>query len=161
MPGLDVERPNDPVELSIGDLTVKVNGDSRGDYLWEIGSGSNWLAYHVAITLGLHQFFLDLQATPVPSFVVYDQPSQVYFPKHLREDIKNTDDLSKWEDEDVEALRQVFGVFSDVVSRNNSRLQIIVFDHAPDYLWKDLKDMYAPEEWRDGKKLVPQQWLEV
>src|SRR6266496_365971 len=41
---LDVERPDDRISLSISSLTVKVRGDERDDYLWEIGSGSNWLA---------------------------------------------------------------------------------------------------------------------
>jgi len=159
LPNLDVERPNEPMELLINDLTVRVNGPSREDYLWEIGSGSNWLAYHVATTLGLHQFFLDLQTTAVPSFIIYDQPSQVYFPKHLREDMAEAEDRLDWKDEDVEALRKVFGSFSEVVTRNKPNFQIIVLDHAPDYLWRDLSNTHAPEEWRDGKKLVPEDWL--
>jgi hypothetical protein len=159
LPNLDVERPNDPVELSLTDLTVKVNGIERGDYLWEIGSGSNWLAYHIAMSLALHQFFLDQPATPIPSFIIYDQPSQVYFPKHLREDVENPNDLSKWDDEDVEALRQVFKVLSDFSTLNPNRFQIIVLDHAPDYLWRDLPNTNAPEEWRGGVTLVPKEWL--
>lgn len=83
MPGMDTERPDDPVELLIDDLTVKVKGEKRDDYLWEIGSGSNWLSYHVALSLSLQKYFLQLQHSPVPSFIVYDQPSQVYFPKVL------------------------------------------------------------------------------
>ena len=57
LPDLDTERPNDPVELSIPELTLKVKGVDREDFLWEIGSGSNWLSYHIAVSLGLHQFF--------------------------------------------------------------------------------------------------------
>jgi DNA repair ATPase RecN len=51
LPKLDAERPADPVSFSISDLTVRVAGREREDYLWEIGSGSNWLAY-----LGLIRF---------------------------------------------------------------------------------------------------------
>jgi hypothetical protein len=58
MPLLDAETPNDPVSLSDTELTVKVQRADREDFLWEIGSSSNWLSYHVAITLALHQFFL-------------------------------------------------------------------------------------------------------
>lgn len=159
LPQLDVERPDDPVELLINDLTIRVSGASRGDYLWEIGSGSNWLAYHIAMTLALHQFFLNLETTPIPSFIAYDQPSQVYFPKHLREDIENPEDLSTWQDEDVGALRKVFKVFSEIVTQNAPKFQIIVFDHAPDHIWKDLPNVHAPEEWREGNTLVPREWL--
>ena len=60
------ERPNDPISLETNDLTVKVTGLHRDDYLSEIGSGSNWLAYHVAVLLGLHQYFMTLEHNPVP-----------------------------------------------------------------------------------------------
>ena len=75
IPDLDAERPNDPVSLSITDLSLKVGGRSREDFLWEIGSGSNWLSYHVAISLALQQFFLSLARSAVPALLVYDQPS--------------------------------------------------------------------------------------
>lgn len=39
LPDLDAERPEDPVALSIEDLTIKVEGREREDFLWEIGSG--------------------------------------------------------------------------------------------------------------------------
>jgi hypothetical protein len=47
LPTLDVERPDDPIALGIDDLTLRVKGTDRDDYLSEIGSGSNWLSYHV------------------------------------------------------------------------------------------------------------------
>ncbi len=59
LPSLDVERPDDPVTLLIDDLTIKVGSVSREDYLWEIGSGSNWLSYHIAISLGVTTIFLE------------------------------------------------------------------------------------------------------
>ena len=55
---MDAERPNDPFRLDYKNLTVEVDGeDGRKDYLWEIGSGSNWLAYHISTILGLQEFF--------------------------------------------------------------------------------------------------------
>jgi hypothetical protein len=65
------------------ELNVKFEreGTNRPDYLWEIGSGENWMAYHLAALLALHGVFLARgAANPVPSFLVIDQPSQVYFP---------------------------------------------------------------------------------
>lgn len=61
--GLDVEDPNAPISLEINDLTIKVLGDERDDYLSEIGSGSNWLSYHLAVLLSLHQFYLSQKIT--------------------------------------------------------------------------------------------------
>ena len=55
----------------------------RPDFLWEIGSGANWLSYHVASMIGLHELFLSQRGNPVPSMLILDQPSQVYFPRTL------------------------------------------------------------------------------
>ena len=159
LPSLDSERPNDPISLSTTDLMIKVKGVDREDYLWEIGSGSNWLSYHIAVSLGLHQFFLELKQNPVPTFIVYDQPSQVYFPKKLaiREDETELD--PELMDEDVEAVRKVFKVMSSVVENSNGRLQIIVLDHASENAWGDIQNVNLVEEWRDGRTLVPMDWL--
>ena len=81
IPNLDAEWPNSPIRLLIDDLTLKVVHTDREDYLWEIGSGANWLAYHVAVTLALQSFFTETPHHPVPGMLVYDQPSQVYFPR--------------------------------------------------------------------------------
>jgi hypothetical protein len=69
----------------------------RDDFLWEIGSGSNWVSYHVAVTLGLQEYFLRLKDCPVPNFLIYDQPSQVYFPRRLaeREDEQKRNQLGR------------------------------------------------------------------
>jgi hypothetical protein len=58
---------------------------ARSDFLWEIGSGANWLAYHVATTLALQKFFLTEPHHAVPGLLIYDQPSQVYFPQRAVE----------------------------------------------------------------------------
>jgi len=69
-------------------------GTNRPDYLWEIGSGENWMGYHLAALLALHGVFLGLGANnPAPSFLVIDQPSQVYFPSDTFESfIKGEED---------------------------------------------------------------------
>jgi hypothetical protein len=52
---LGVENPLDPIRLSPDDLTLKVQRREREDLLSEIGSGSNWLGYHLAIAFGLQR----------------------------------------------------------------------------------------------------------
>ena len=156
---LDSERPNDPVSLEISDLTVKVTGPTRDDYLSEIGSGSNWLSYHVAMLLALQQFFLTLDHSPVPGFIVMDQPSQVYFPKKLV--VRENEDVEEptLKDEDILAVHKAYEVMGEVVGASNGRLQIIVLDHAPREVWGDIPNVVAFEEWRDGLKLVPTEWI--
>jgi hypothetical protein len=159
LPDLDVERPNDPISLSIDDLTIKVGGVERDDYLWEMGSGSNWLAYHIAITLGLQQFFVDMPYSPIPSFLVYDQPSQVYFPKRLASKGDESEIDPKWKDEDIVAVRKVFEVLTAVVNKAKGKLQIIVLDHATKDVWGKIEGINCVEEWRDENKLVPLSWI--
>ena len=157
-PSLDAERPNDPISLSIQDLTVKVEGIDREDYLWEIGSGSNWLSYHVAISLGLHQFFLALKDTPVPSFIVYDQPSQVYC--RVKAASREKDQVGiepEFTDEDIIAIRKVYSVLADVVHSSESKLQVIVLD--PDDVLGSIGGVHLVKQWRHGNKLIPTDWL--
>jgi DNA repair ATPase RecN len=126
LPMLDTERPNDPISLEIDDLTIKVTGTDREDYLSEIGSGSNWLSYHLAVILALQQYFISLQHSPVPGFLVMDQPSQVYFPKRLVVRENETADDPQLQDEDIEAVRKAFKVMAHVVESAQGRFQIIV-----------------------------------
>lgn len=161
LPLLDAERPYDPVSLEIDDLTVKVIGPDRIDYLSEIGSGSNWLSYHLAMMLGLHQFFLSQAHSPIPAFLVLDQPSQVYFPKKLvdRDGEGAEEDPQFTRDEDVEAVRKAFQVMGQVVQAAQGKLQVIVLDHASYDVWGGLGGIVGVEDWRGTNKLVPMEWL--
>jgi len=158
LPGLDSERPNDPAELNIDDLTIRVTGTSgRPDFLWEIGSGANWLSYHIAAMLGLHELFLSMQGSPVPSLLVLDQPSQVYFPRTLAKEAKEGDDPELQSDEDVAAVRKVFETLAGATQASKG-FQILVLDHASEDVWRGV-DLHVVEEWRNGKALVPTEWL--
>jgi len=154
---LDAENPNNPIRLMIRELTVQVVDDGREAYLWEIGSGANWLAYHVAMLLALHVYFLKTPHHPVPSFLVFDQPSQVYFPRALVEREGVSTDV-EWRDEDIRAVQKIFGAFSSVMEGAANRLQIIVLDHAGEDVWGDFEHVYKVAEWRDGEKLIPDSW---
>lgn len=157
IPRLDAEWPDAPVRLTIPDLTIKVIRGTRDDYLWEIGSGANWLAYHVALTLALQIFFLGLPHHPVPGLLIYDQPSQVYFPRRTAGD--DAADPVTWRDEDVIAVRKVFELLGEQVAAAGERLQVIVLDHADKEVWGDLANVVLAEEWRE-RALVPLDWLD-
>jgi len=163
LPYLDVESPHDPISLEINDLTIKVHGQERDDYLSEIGSGSNWLSYHLAVLLALHQFFLTQRRGPIPAFLVLDQPSQVYFPKRIVALPEDEDDEDVEEpqlrDEDVNAVRQAFEVMGRVTRDATGGLQLIVLDHASHDVWGDIDGVVGLPEWRNGDKLVPMTWL--
>jgi len=156
VPKLDAEWKDDPIRLDPSELTVVVHRDGRQDFLWEVGSGANWLAYHVAMTLALQQFFLTFNRHPVPGLLIYDQPSQVYFPK--REDLISVENGER--SEDVRAVRDVFKVLGEATVAAKGRLQIIVLDHAYKDVWGGLPGVELVDEWREERKLVPPRWLE-
>lgn len=159
LPFLDVENADDPISLEINDLTIKVRSADRDDYLSEIGSGSNWLSYHLAMLLALHQFYLSQPNSPVPGFLVLDQPSQVYFPKNLVRRPDEEEQELRLRDEDIDAVRKAFEVLGKVVLKAEGKLQVIVLDHASRDVWGEIPGVVGLKEWRDGTKLVPMKWL--
>jgi hypothetical protein len=156
-PKLDAEWPDARIRLSIKELTVRVVRATRTDFLWEVGSGANWLAYHVAMTIALQKLFMQTLDHPVPHLLVYDQPSQVYFPKRVIVEADKPSELLK--DEDREAVRKVFALLSQEVVSASGKLQVVVLDHADDEIWSGLANTVLVEEWREGRKLVPMDWI--
>ena len=159
---LDVEHPEDPVELVIKDLTVRVkNSTGRDDYLWEIGSASNWLSYHISLILALQYYFQTKSSVNVPNFIVFDQPSQVYFPRTREADDEHYHLLK---DDDKNAVKKIFETLSEFVKNAGFDIQIIVTEHAEDDIWGEQSipgsKINKVERWRDNMKLVPEEWLE-
>jgi len=157
-PHLDAEWADAEIALSIQDLAIKVRHEGRDDFLWEIGSGANWLAYHIAMLLALQLFFLKSENHAVPHLLIFDQPSQVYFPikrATKRSDEDAVEDEPGLDDEDRDAVRKVFNVLARAVNVSKGRLQIIVLDHAGDEVWDGIDGVVLSEEWRNGLKLVP------
>ena len=162
--GLDAERPDDPIEFIIKDLTICIkNSLGRSDYLWEIGSASNWLAYHIAISLAFQKFFRERGVVSVPNFLIFDQPSQVYFPQRIVRN-NNEDDSNEHvnlKDEDKEAVQKIFTTLSKFVIDTNSSTQILVMEHADEDVWGDIENIHLVERWRgNNEKLVPVEWID-
>lgn len=139
IPKLDCEFVDLPVELSINELSIKVVGPERKDWLWEIGSGANWLAYHISVSIALQRYFMKTPSHPVPHLLVYDQPSQVYFPRKLA-DTQATDKDSQGKpielnDKDIIAVKKVFQTLSEETLEAEGKLQVIILDHAASDVW--------------------------
>jgi predicted nucleic acid-binding Zn-ribbon protein len=156
-----VESPSSRVSLDIKNLTLRVaTAPGRNDYLWEIGSGANWMGYHVASMLALHEFFLSQAASPVPNHVVFDQPSQVYFPEGIPAVAieKGAAQVVKKTIEDIERVKRIFQTLSNSIERTKARLQIIVIDHADANTWEGVDHIHCVERWREGRALIPTDW---
>jgi hypothetical protein len=159
---LDVEHPDDPVEFIIRDLTICVkNSTGRNDYLWEIGSASNWLSYHISLILALQYYFQTKPSANVPNFIIFDQPSQVYFPR-----TQNSEDKDELflDDDDKNAVKKIFETLSNFVKNAKFDIQIIVTEHAEDDIWGETSipnsSINLVERWRNDVKLIPMEWLD-
>jgi hypothetical protein len=120
--------------------------------LYRIGSGENWVGYQVLAHPALHKWFRQ-KRRPVPSFLIFDQPSQAHYPPER--DAEGS--INALKDEDKTAVLQLFKLISTAAQELAPGLQIIVMDHA------DLKDSWfetaVVERWRGGMKLIPSDWI--
>jgi hypothetical protein len=147
-----------PPQFSLKELGIQVT-DNEGNWhlLTEVGSASNWVSFHLAFTCALQEFFIE-QKNPismVPSFIVFDQPSQVYFPRISKTD--NEDDPN-YNDEDINAVKNMFITLSDSIKSTHGAWQAIVLDHAGSDIYGDIENVIEVEEWRNGEKLIPEFW---
>lgn len=161
--GLDAERPDDPIDFIIKDLTIRVkNPSGRNDYLWEIGSASNWLSYHIALSLAFQKYFQECGTISVPNFLVFDQPSQVYFPQiPARKAGEEEEKEITLKDEDKEAVQKIFTTLSKFIEDTDSKVQILVMEHADEDVWKSVENIHLAGRWRGkNEKLVPNEWID-
>ncbi len=154
---MEVEFQEGNASISVEDLAIKVQVSPDSDEmtsLSEIGSGANWVCYHLAGILAIHDH-LSQNECPVPRTLLIDQPSQAWFPEELR----NTDregELVPKDAEDTNRVRDIYRLFGEM-TLNEAFPQIIVMDHAK-FTDSWFRDMIR-YEWRHGEKLVPKHWV--
>ncbi|MGW0358534.1 DUF3732 domain-containing protein [Nocardia nova] len=148
---LDLEHKESPIRLDPRGLTV-IADTARGPVrLADMGGGENWLGYHVATLLSMHEWFSE-QHCPVPRFLILDQPSQVYFPE-------DAPDSTALAGPDRTALLNLYKIIQSTVDALDGDFQVIVMEHA------DLDDDHfrssVEARWRrsNGQALVPQDWI--
>ena len=150
---LELEHGDNPLRLDLKYLTVIADTDDGPLALSQMGSGENWVGYHVAAHLALHKLFRR-RKRPVPAFLMLDQPSQAHYPPE-RDENGRLDSLT---DEDQAAVRQLFKLLWDYSTDRNQQMQIIVTDHV-ELLEQWFRDLIV-QRWRDGIKFVPPRWVE-
>ena len=148
---LDWEYQKSNLRFDIKKLTVFADTDEKSESLQQMGSGENWLACHLFIHFALHKHFID-KKRPVANFIVFDQPTQIHYPKNYQE---GNDVFIQSEDE--KADEKMFKFILSITKGLSPDLQVIVTDHA-NFSNQDFQDCVV-EEWRNGKKLVPVEWL--
>ncbi|SDH66712.1 DUF3732 domain-containing protein [Chitinophaga filiformis] len=149
--GLDLEHQDAPIRFDIRKLTIFADTPNRSIALNHMGSGANWVAYHLLIHFALHKHFVKAQR-PVPRFLILDQPSQIYFPPE--QDLNQTGQITASSDET--AVKQMYEFIFKVTKELAPEFQVIIIDHAK-LNFPDFTDSIT-EEWRNGIKLIPTNW---
>lgn len=141
------------------ELAVKIKKSplSKPFYASDAGSGANWVAYHIAMLLGFHKFFID-KDTPVFNFLIFDQPSQVYFPRSSYDIDKEIQIFDK-NTEDAKSVREMFEVMQKSINDNSGNFQILVLDHASSDIWGEIEGIHEVAEWIGTDALIPQCWI--
>jgi len=152
-----LEHSEWPIGFELKNLTVIAYRSTGPIRLKEMGSAENWMGYHVVTHLALQKLFRD-RKRPVPGLLMFDQPTQAYYPSDLpMEFIAEDSSLQQLGDEDRQAVNRLYRLLFEVTEALAPNLQIIITDHA------DLNDDWFQQavvaRWRGGDKLVPQSWI--
>jgi hypothetical protein len=148
---LDLEHKGN-MRVDIKNLTVVVDSVEEPVPMYRMGSGENWVQYHVLAHLALHKWFRK-KSRPVPGFLFLDQPSQWHYPPE--DDAEGSIDALP--DKDQIGLHSLFKLISDAVHELTPESQIIILDHADMRKDKWFSDAIV-EKWRGNLKLVPEDW---
>ncbi len=148
---LILEHSASPLRLDLKKLTIIADTPDRHVPMSNMGSGENWVGYHLIGHLVLHWWF-NTRDRPVPRFLFLDQPSQVYFPPES--DIDGS--MSNVSDSDREAVVRMFRLVFDVVNELVPHFQVVIMEHAD--INEDWYQDAVVERWREGLKLVPEDW---
>lgn len=148
---LQLEHSRFPLRLDMKKLTIIADTADGPIPMDRMGSGENWVGYHLLAHLALHKWFTE-KRRPVPRFLFLDQPSQVYFPPE-----KDVDGLFvDATEDDRQSVSRMFKFVFDVLEEMEPDFQVVITEHA------DINEPWyqkaVVERWRGGPKLIPDEW---
>lgn len=109
---LDFEEEYRPIDLNFGLIDGSFDIyqhqiSNENIYLYEMGSGANWVSCHIALFLSFLHYFASQDNSPMPLIMFFDQPSQVYFPQG--------DDKDKITQADLLAVNKMYKTIFDEI----------------------------------------------
>lgn len=142
------------ININLEKLEYYQMSDKEKIYLSAMGSGSNWVAVHLALFLSLNYIFSKYSSTmSIPNILFLDQPSQAYFPKkEMFVDNKKLNAYEKVENIFIQVLNHI----KYTKERTGLKPQIILIDHADnlnlgnEYNFED----YVKARWINGEGFI-------
>jgi hypothetical protein len=151
---LQLEHSGFPLRLDLKKLTIVADTADGPIPMGRMGSGENWVGYHLIAHMALHKWFAQ-RDRPVPRFLFLDQPSQVYFPPER--DVDGS--LAPLGEDDRAAVTRMFQFIFGVAGTATPDFQVVITEHAD--INEDWYQTAVVERWRGGLKLVPEDWPRV
>lgn len=151
---LDFEDEYKPINLNFG-LTNETfdiyHHQNHRDkiFLYEMGSGANWVSCHIALFLSLLRYFSKNPKAPMLTTMFFDQPSQVYFPQP---ETKTSTDIAAVQ----KMYKTIFDEINSIGNDYGILPQIIIVDHVSgsELTYKEEFLSYVRRDWRDGRHLI-------
>lgn len=155
---LKLEHSSNPIRFDARRLTIVADRIDKSITLQQMGGAANWVGYHIAIHLALHDIFIQ-RNSPVPKFVFFDQPSIAYFPEQVN--IMSDEQKEKMFMEKEEPIKKIYDFIFRSLSSMDVKPQIIITDHA----LLNTKEFQGAliENWRVGNEteaLIPKEWYD-
>lgn len=158
---LDFEEEYRPINLNFGliDETFDLYQHQKQHekiFLYEMGSGANWVSCHIALFLSLLRYFAAQEKSPMPLIMFFDQPSQVYFPQGTIDETEK----NKLSQADLKAVNQMYKTIFDEINAIGKEQgvlpQILIVDHVDgnDLEIKNQFTSYVRKDWRNGQALI-------
>jgi hypothetical protein len=153
---LETEFCDRPLRLDLNRLSVVIDRSERPILMSNTGGGSNHLAYHLAALLSIHHYSFT-HKRPIPSFLMLDQPTQVYFPSEEKYKASKGSVEETERDSDLEKVRSLFGMLYKFCTEECPGFQIIVSEHA------NMRDEWfqnslVEQPWTKPPALIPDDW---
>ena len=155
---LDFEKEYRPINLNFGlvdqtfDLYHHQNGRDK-IFLYEMGSGANWVSCHIALFLSFLRLFTKNEKSPMPLFLFLDQPSQVYFPR-------GDEKTGELPHADIVAVSKMYKTIFDEVNGiavdTGVLPQVLIVDHVDGHALEIKEEFlgYTKCNWTDGAALI-------
>lgn len=155
---LDFEEEFKPGKIlfDLEKFSLKYNvKDKENILLSEMGSGSNWLAIHLSAFLGFLYLHSITESSKIPSILILDQPSQVYFPKIYKKLDEEVPNEAEQIDDNRIQVKNIFKVISGEIKKIEDecgyKAQVIVLEHADEEEF----DQFIKYRWsKNGEKLI-------
>ncbi len=148
---LQLEHSEYSLRIDPKRLTVVADKDDGPLPMDRMGSGENWVGYHLIAHLALHEWFCR-RNRPVPRFLFLDQPCQGYFPPEQNVEGSETTVPA----EDRVAASRMLQLVIEAVKAIGPGFQVVITEHAE--FDEDWFKAAVVERWREGRKLVPEDW---